>query len=301
MTRGSPLPTRSRHRCFHAVVLSALVTTGSLLGPRAAAQHSHINAGALDTVAGSRLFFANASQFAAESGHLIHLAFQQSPQYGPIYFGGSDVTFTSLPATLDNGGPTRFAARLGTHVEAVFETLEGPTGGALSFWDSFDGFFDATEITSSITVGTTDGNSRFVLSENDGSAEADPYGHIHGRKFSVNLPGLYTLGVRLVDTSGNGPNGGPQHAPSELTYFLFQAGISLARLTPGPDGVTVSFGSDSGWTYWVEATSTLEIAASWEAIAGPFTGTGKLMSTDPLPPTGSPRFFRLRAAAPAGG
>jgi hypothetical protein len=82
--------------------------------------------------------------------------------------------------------------------------------------------FDATEITFTVPVGTTAGTNRFALSENDGTAGADPYGHIHGRMFSATVPGWYVAGFRLVDTGRNGPGGGPRHAPSDLAYFNFR-------------------------------------------------------------------------------
>jgi len=259
----------------------------------AMAQHSHINAGARDAVAGAPLFIANAASFDVGSGFVVHLGLVSSPVYGPIYFGGGDVTFTSLAVTPDNGGPVRFAALPGAHLEAVLETLDGPAGGSLAFWDS-DGFFDATEITFSVPVGTRDGTRRFVLSENDGSPGSDPYGHIHGRKFSVDVPGHYVLGLRLVDTGGNGPGGGPSHAPSEVTRFRFQAGVSIAELRVTGIGVSVGFATDPGRTYVVEAALGVGPGAVWTSVAGPYTGDGRMRFTEDLPAVAAPRFFRLR-------
>lgn len=64
----------------------------------------------------------------------------------------------------------------------------------------------------------------FPLSESDGSPESDPYGHIHGRRFTATKPGVYTAWFRAFDTSVNGANGGPIHAPSEALPIRFLAG-----------------------------------------------------------------------------
>lgn len=263
-------------------------------GPAVLAQHSHVNAGARAATEGSPLFFANGSRFEAGSGHLIHLAPTNSAAYGPIFFGGGDVTFTSLPVSLDNGGPSAFAALPGSHIDMVFETLDGPPGGELAVWDSFDGFFDATEVTFSLVAGTRGGTHRMALSENDGTPGVDPYGHIHGRKFSVSKPGFYTVGIRLIETSSNGTAGGPLHAPSELAFFQFQAGDTLAGVTATDDGIRVRFGTRTGRQYFVEATDRLGSAASWTTVAGPIAGDDLLQTTEPLQGLGPVTFFRLR-------
>lgn len=273
---------------------TALCLLMACSGASALAQHSHINAGARSSAVGSQLFFANGTGFEADSGFLIHLTAFQSPLYGPIFYGGSAVTFTSLPASLDNGGPSAFAALPGTHIEMILETLAGPRGGALSFWDSFDGFFDATEITFTVPVGTQGGTNRLALSENDGSAGADPYGHIHGRKFSATLPGLYVAGFRLVDAGRNGPGATPLHAPSDLAYFHFQAGITIADLTLSADGVRVRFGTQVDRSYFVETTTAPGPAAVWKTVAGPIAGTGRMASAENIAPANGTAFFRLR-------
>jgi hypothetical protein len=285
--------TTSRLSPIGALLRTALTCLAGVALP-ALAQHAHVNAGARTAATGSPLFFANGGAFDAASGYLVHLAPTRHPVYGPIFFGGGALTFTSLPALLDNGGPSLFAAQPGAHLVAVLETLAGPAGGALSFWDSFDGFFDATEITFTVPVGTSAGTHRFALSENDGSAGADPYGHIHGRKFSATLPGWYVLGIRLVDTGTNGPGGQPLHAPSDLTYFGFQAGVTIADVTPGEDRLRLRFGTEVDRTYFVESSPSLGADASWTTVAGPVAGTGRLESVEVAGVPGAVAFHRLR-------
>lgn len=265
-----------------------------MAGATAQAQHRHVNAGATAATVGAPLSFANRAQFDADSGSFFQLNATNHPVYGPIFFGGSDVTFTSLAATLNNGGPDPNAALPGTRIEMIFESVQGPSGGSFSFWDSFDGFFDATEITFSVPAGTTKGTQFTFLSENDGSPGADPYGHIHGRKFSADRPGLYTVGVRLVDVGGNGPGGGPIHSPSALTYFNFQAGLTIADIAISIERATLRFATTAGVDYFIDSTSSLDPKTVWSPIAGPIAGTGKVVSVDVPRPAESPVFFRLR-------
>lgn len=56
-----------------------------------------------------------------------------------------------------------------------------------------------------------------------GSAGADPYGHLHGRRFSTTEVGDYLVGFRIIDTSVNGIGGGPIHTESDLFLMTFRA------------------------------------------------------------------------------
>jgi hypothetical protein len=274
-------------------LLPGLLAGALYLSP-AQGQHFHVNAGAVAPEVGAALTFVNRALFAEESRFVIHLRPVESALYGPLFYGGADLTFTALPATLDNGGPSPKAALSGTRIAAIVESVDGPPGGAFSFWDSFDGFFDATEITFTVPIGTLGGTNRFLLSENDGSPGADPYGHIHGRKFSATLPGTYRVGLRLVDDTLNGPGNGPLHAPSERIVFLFQAGLTLAVRSIQEGTATVQFGTESNRTYRIESTSALGPTAIWQQVGEPVTGTGRLETVTGLPAAYPETFFRLR-------
>ena len=277
--------------CRH--LLPGLLAWALYLSP-AHGQHFHVNAGAVAPEAGAALTFVNRALFADESRFVIQLRPVEDPVYGPIFHGGGDLTFTALPATLDNGGPSPKAALPGTRIAAIVETVSGPPGGTFSFWDSFDGFFDATEITFTVRTGTTGGTNRFLLSENDGSPGADPYGHIHGRKFSATLPGIYRVGLRLEDDALNGPGNGPLHAPSERIVFLFQAGLTLTVRSIQEGTATVEFGTESNRTYRIESTPALGPTAVWKPVGEPVTGTGRLETVTGLPAADPQTFFRLR-------
>lgn len=258
----------------------------------ALAQHRHINAGALSQTVGSKLVMVNGATYNAASAFLYRLLPFTNQAYGAIYRSG-DNSFTSLPTTVDNGGPDNFAAQPGARLVLQFVSVSGPSGGSLSFWDT-DGLADATEISLTLPVGTANGTNAFLLSENDGLPGSDPYGHIHGRKFSVSVPGLYTVGFRIVDISTNGPGGGPLHPPSDLFTMYFQAGTSIGFFDHSIAGNTLKFGTETGKNYYVESSKELGPAADWKTIAGPLTGTGKLETIGGLAAGPEPAFYRLR-------
>ena len=283
MYRRSPLTT----------ALTFLIVSGWSM-PLGQARHVHVTAGATAPSVGSKLFFVNGGSLNADSGYLIHLQPVHSSSYGDIFFGGSDITFTSAATTPDHGGPEPFAALPGSHLVQVLDSVVGPPGGEFSFWDSFDGFFDATEITFTVPVGSKNGINQFSLSENDESEGADPYGHIHGRKFSVNLPGLYSVGFRIIDSNHNGPDGGPLHSRSDLAWFNFQAGTTLSDIQRQGDGVVLKFGTEEGKSYYIETSETATGPHPWRTLFGPIDGNDRLQTVEVPLPGGSTAFFRLR-------
>ncbi len=282
-----------RQQLFSSSAATFLVVFGMGI-PFAHARHVHVTAGATAPSVGSKLFFVNGGSYNADSGYLTHLQPIHSALYGDIYYGGADITFTSAALTPDNGGPEPFAALPGSHLVMVFDSVVGPNGGEIAFWDSFDGFFDATEITFTVPVGAKDGANPFSLSENDGSEGSDPYGHIHGRKFSVNLPGLYTVGFRLIDTAHNGPGGGPLHSRSDLAWFNFQAGTTIADITRFEETVVLKFGTETGKSFYIETSELIGNGNQWRSVWGPIDGNDRLQTIELPIPSGPTAFYRLR-------
>jgi hypothetical protein len=292
-------PTRN----FSAAVLAALLLTALVLPARA---HKHLDTGAEEPTVGSKLFFRNGAGYEASSGFLhrltpTNLASGLVFRSGDTSLANPDVdnnpVFTCLPVDPNNGGPETSAPLLGARVALQIVDVSGPEGGALSFWNS-DGDYIAEDITFTVPVGTTNGTNQFFLSEGDGSLGSDPYGHIHGRRFSVDLPGLYTVGFQIVDVSTNGPVGGPLHAPSDVFHMFFQAGTSVVDLDVASEGNTLKFGTESGRTYHVESTGELGPSAQWAAVGDPIVGNGRLQTLEGLPPSNGPRFYRLRVTIP---
>ncbi len=191
-------------------------------------QAQHLNAGALSTNQGGQLYFANAVGFVNGSGFLITsvnpaMSYSNSGTYAG-YFNTGNPTFTALAQTTANGAtPSPVAAAFGSFLELRLESvLSGPVGGTFSFFDH-----GATSPTYNLGVGqsVTSGNL-FELSDDTlgaGNPGADPYGHIHGRRFAVDVPGTYQVGFRIVDTSVNGFGGGPIQSDSQLYLLNFTA------------------------------------------------------------------------------
>ena len=175
----------------------------------------HINAGALAQTQNSQLIWANGAAFAADSGYVQNMALATSGRFTGLFNAGP--TFTALSST--NGG-----AALGSFLTAEIVSLTGPMGGTLSFWEGADQG-GGTSPLFNITAGGSGLSYQFALSdalEGAGLPGGDPYGHLHGRRFTTTTEGLYTLGIRVLDTSANGVGGGAIHMPSEVLYMNFQ-------------------------------------------------------------------------------
>lgn len=272
-----------------AWVLLALSWGGACHG----ATHQHLNAGARGSEAGAALYFVNGDRFAASSGYVVALEKAEAGTHAGLHRGS--ITLTSLAGTLDYGGPTFDHPAFGAHVEVVVEEVDGPVGGRFGFWES-GGEDEGTELTFDVESGTRGGTNRFALSETDGSAGVDPYGHVHGRVFTATGAGLYTVGLRLVDTSMNGVDGGPLHRDSEVFRLQFQAGVTLARLEMEGEEVRVIFGAIQGYSYQVERSFGLGAGAVWEAVGEVVRGEDRLQEVR-VPRGGAAVFFRLRRTA----
>ena len=264
-----------------------------------AASAQHLNTGALGTNQGSQLIFANAEAFVQQSGYVGKLIYTNAGTYGGYY--GFGLNPTVLPATIANGGPVSNAPALGSFIQMRIESIAGPTNGAFAFWDT-----GATNPTVVATVGDSEPSPFFALSDAHGNAGlpgADPFGHIHGRRFTLNKTGNYTVGIRVFDTSTNGVNNEPIHRPSDVLYVDLTTSVSLAmkglQRTNGHSLVTFHQG---GITNVVVESASTPVSDAWTVVAGPFTNApfGSSSTTTVLD-TNSPadrRIYRLRGVAP---
>jgi hypothetical protein len=198
---------------FHktALALSALLLTGG----GALAQHGHLNAGATGQNQNDQLVWANGAIFAADSGYVQTMAYADSGRYAGLFNSGP--TFTALSLT-NAGGPAA-----GSFLTAEIVSVLGPVGGQFAFWEGEDLGGGASPLFSILTGGTGLSH-RFALSDASlgaGLVGQDPFGHLHGRRFTTTTEGLYTVGFRVLDTSVNGAGGGAIHLPSEVLYVNF--------------------------------------------------------------------------------
>lgn len=244
--------------------------------------------GAMSQTNGAPLCFLNAGQFVTNSQAVMNFRHTNAGPWALQY----ECAFPMLavPATDFCGGPASNSAAPGAHLELQLVSLAGPPQGALSFWEA-----GQSEPRFTLPTGALAATNRLVLSENSGAPQTDPYGYFQGRHFAVNRPGLYCLGCRVVDTSTNGPGGGPIHTPSPLYHVYLQAGLSIISLTRQGSSATALYGGEPGRTFWLERSSGFGPSASWQTVAGPVAGTNRLQTlTDPAA-VGSANFYLLRA------
>jgi hypothetical protein len=274
-------------------------------GFRAQAQHIHLNAGAENQLQGSKLRFVNGASYDINSNiggnspptPACFFMSDTDPLYPGLY--SVEVGFAALPATLWTGGPALNAAAQGSFIVAKVTSVTGPGGGEISFWEENE---EATETTRrfNIPVGTPSLTNQFNLSQGVTTPDGpDPFGHIHGRRFTADKPGLYTVGFQLVDTSTNGVNGGPIHIPSNPTnYFYFQAGVYIDSFVKTNNIATVQYGARSFYNYYLQANTNLA-GANWFTIAtnittiGPDGAHSDLHYLSDTNATGSARFYRV--------
>jgi len=281
----------SNRRLVAALALILFWAPGNL-----PAQHLHVNAGALSTAAGSPLYFVNGDSFVTNSGWVFSSTLRSTGPVNGNYVAG--LTFTSVFGDGSEGPP----AALGAQVALIVKAVSGPEGGSLAFWESLDSACEeeGQRITFSLPVGATNGTNRIVLSQNSGVPGEDPYGHCHGRLFTVNKPGLYMVTFQLVDVSRNGPGGGPIHSPSQLYRMYFQAGVTIAEFTHSGNSVKASFGTQRSniarqYFYYLEANPVLDDPTQWTTVAGPVRGESNLQSLSELiAPNTAQRYYRLR-------
>jgi hypothetical protein len=279
-----------------------LLAVCSMAGATVVAQHAHLYAGAVRQTPGAPLWFQNSdvwgtNSYGGYSGSpaCIYFADNIPDLYPGLY--QSATTFSALPATIFTGGPSPYAASLGTYIELRFVSLQGPAGGELIVWNEID---DPAHPAAMLTlpVGATNGTNHFNLSEGDPTdPSSDPYGHIHGRRFTLNRPGLYTVGLQLVDTSSNGTGGGPVQSPSEISYFYLQAGLSLNDFSWSNNVATARFGLPGFADYVLEASPGVS-TTNWVAITSVAGASHSelrwVTDTNAIQPD---RFYRVRKVA----
>jgi len=228
--------------------------------------------------------------FATETAYVLTLNYTNGGNYAG-YFQGN-VTLTVLAATAAHGGPVPGAPALGSYIFAPIVSLDGPAGGVFGFWDT-----GATNPTINIASGTGSTNL-FLLSESDGSPGTDPYGHIHGRRFTATKPGLYTVGFRAFDLSTNGVSGGPIHTPSGVLKFYIQAGVTITSLQMTNHTATATFGARLNRTYRLQRTINASLASGWVDVGDEIIGNDALAILTDTNAVESVRFYRVKDATP---
>lgn len=208
--------------------LTPTLLLGLLLTGAAHAQtdplHGHLNVGAVSKTQGTALTFDNGAVFLPSTGYAKQLDYITTGVYAGYYQG--NITLTALAGTAahaESGVADPNAPAFGSFIRAGIVSVTGPAGGSFSFWDS-----GATSPTYSFAVGYSSLSpvNTWALSDaalGAGTAGADPFGHLHGRRFSATVPGDYFVTFQAIDTSVNGLDGGPIHTPSAPLTIDFRA------------------------------------------------------------------------------
>ena len=274
---------------FHLGLLlgAAVLVQCGIASNLAAADHGHLNAGAAGTNQDDALLWANGADFVASAGYVKTLSFTNGGTYAGYY--QQNITLTALPTTAAHAGPDPLAPAPGSFIAARMACLEAPVDGKFSFWEA-----GATSPT--ITVGAGDASTnRWILSQNNGVPGTDPYGHIHGRRFTGSKPGLYKIAFQAVDVSTNGAHGGPLHTPSEELPVYFQAGFNLVSIEPDYEEghVHIRFAAQLGWTWQVEFLDPLNPAAGWRPAGSSLIGDDVFVETVHEGDPGEHRLYRV--------
>jgi hypothetical protein len=232
------------------LIASALALAITLL-VTPSAQAGHVYGGLIDTDGntglglGDALSFVNNSTGAVVTGEsqgLQSMIFVTvGSQSGLFYADG--ITFTGLSNGLNWTGAayrtaSPFAATSGSLLQLQIASVTGPTGATFSFWDTE---VSLTDPAISYTIGTSGATAYWNLTDltltvGDGvttnptgvnNPPTDPYGHIHGRSFTVDTPGDYTVSYILHDASGQQADS----APFVVSYSAVPEPGTIALLT----------------------------------------------------------------------
>jgi len=268
-------------------ILNLLAVVGAIafVSQVQAQGHYHLYVGAVGTNQNDQLYFDDTTLMPSAS-FVSTLNYTNAGVYAGYYQPGG-LTIAVLAQTPANAGPVPNAPALGSWIFVRVVSVQGPPGGEFSFWDT-----NATSPTFVVPVGATDGTNIYRVSMNDGSSGSDPYGHIHGRAFNADRPGLYTIGFQAFDNSTNGADGGPIQSPSDVYYFRWQAGITITSLDVTNNTATATFGATGGDRFVLQYNDDLS-SANWQTIDGSVDGDDHFHSITDNNATNSTRFYRV--------
>jgi hypothetical protein len=239
------------------------ITLAAAAGSAVAQDHSHLYIAAVGTNQNDPLIFDDVAIFETASDYVKTLTYTNGSRYAGYYQG--NITVSPVAATVGHAAYAPNAAAFGAWIFAELTSVDGPAGGEFAFWEN-----GATNPTLRLVCGAT-GTNIWQLTETNGTPGTDPYGHIHGRRFTATKPGVYVVGFRALDRSTNGVGGGPIHAPSSVLKMYFQAGDTIRAIEPDEDHTHVTIGARAGYSWQLQAASSLT-ANDWGVIAPPVTG-----------------------------
>ena len=271
------------------LMVLALAVTQAL-----AHEDHHLDGGASALTPGSPLVFSNGADFSTESGWVMFLDGKDATG---LWYTGDELTVTSLSGSASTGGPAPGRAADGAFLQLQFLAVDGPAGSQMRI--SQEEFTPDEEPTGNILqlldlpVGPVVGDQKIPITEGEGALGSDPFGHIHGRQFWVNRPGIFTATVRLVDTSTNGPGGGPIHTPSAPLSIYFQADDTVQIVYTSGVGAELMFAVRELEIVALESSPQLGAGAEWTEVYRNEPAEDSHVNRWALPSTDGARFFRL--------
>ncbi len=189
----------------------------------------------------------------------------ESPSgYLPLFPGGafaSELSFSLENEVFDVPSPA--------FVRVEILAITGPEGSSISFWD-----VNATTATWTRPAGwTATGGDQFSFAASESNAGS---GHIHGRIFTMDRPGDYTVTFRALDAYAPEPTE-PPHVPftPSAPFVVRFTAISAPRLAISKvdSDIRLTFTSRPNLSYDVQSSTTLH-PDDWETIGAPLNGTG---------------------------
>ena len=231
-------------------------------------QHTHIGAGAANQTVGTPLQFSSGYT----AGATYHLLAKPVGQNYGGYYSFDGITFIALSdGQTEDDGPLHAANGSELHMDIV--SVTGPAGAHFGFWDENRVPFYSTPSASFETGQPTSSNNTFSLTEPllPPFYDGDPYGHIHNRGWTADVPGDYVVGFRIFDANAI-------HTPSPIYSFNFQAVAVVSTWTLNGGGswstslaanwsAGVPFGNGSRATFGPAATAPATVSVS----GGPLT------------------------------
>jgi hypothetical protein len=261
------------------------------LVPSAVAQdHGHLYISAYSKNAGAQLYFDNGGIFEDASGYVKTLLLNTN--VASRFFGRYDANITFTPRstnTLRGADYAATAAAPGSVIYFQITQVDGPPGGTFEFWESI-----GTQPAFTVPVGS--GATNLVkITEASGDPNGDPYGHIHGRRFTASVAGIYRVTFRAWDLSTNGPGAGPIHTPSERLPIHFQAGFAIASVKRTNNVATVKFGTATTHDFILQSSTNLLSSSNWVNVGTQFRGNDYFQSVQDTTATNAARFYRVQA------
>ena len=277
---------KNPHR-VKCILISAVLVVSAVVR---AQDHGHLYISAYSQNPGAQLYFDNGNTFEVSSGYAKTLLLNTNP--ASRYFGRYDGNITVTPRSTNilrgaDYGPN--APAPGSVIYFQITNVSGPVNGAFEFWES-------TGTSPAVSIPAGSGATNLVkVSQSTGAPDDDPWGHIHGRRFTATEPGIYFVTLRALDLSTNGPGGAPNHAPSAPLTIAFQAGFAIASVTRTNNVATVRFGTAVTHDFTVQANTNLFFSNGWFNVSARLRGTDYFQSVQDNAATNSARFYRVVA------